>query len=505
MAGLKALAGDTVWYGLSSIIGRMITYFLVPLYTGVFATAEYGIVTELYAYVAFLLALYTYGMETAYFRYASKAENRAEIYNLSLSAIIASSLILSGTAALFADEIANLLGYEGHATVIYLLALIIAIDAIVAIPYAKLRLEKKAKKFAFIRLFNVALTVVLNLFFFVFCYQISEGNILPELQSWVAKYYDAAFKVKYVFWANFLANAAVLFLLWKEFKVLKFRLDPEKLKPILIYAFPLLIMSLAVVTNEMLSRSMLKYWLPEGFYPGKSNQAVLGIFGACYKLSVFMLLGIQAFRYAAEPFFFSSAGDKNSPKLFTQLMSGFIIFNALVFFAISVNLQPISMVFLTNPEYREALYIVPFLLLGYLFSGINYNLSVWYKVSDKTRYGAWITATGALITFVLNYLLIPIYGYFGSAIATLATFVSMTLLSYFAGQKHYPIPYDWRKALEYLTISSVGVALLFNLDLGHWMIDFLIKNSAVVLFIAYIYFRERKHISGRIIFGFRIP
>ncbi|PIB36756.1 hypothetical protein BFP72_15785 [Reichenbachiella sp. 5M10] len=506
MAGLKGLAGDTVWYGLSSIIGRMITYFLTPLYTAVLLTDEFGIYTELYVYVGFLYAIYTYGMETAYFRFASKADqSSSEIYNLSLSSIILSSLTLSAIICVFAHPVAAVLGYAGHETVIYWLAMIIAIDAIVAIPYARLRLEKKAKKFAFIRLFNVILTVLLNVFFYVICYQIIQGTLWPELQDTVARHYDMTFKVKYIFLSNVLANATVLILLHKELRDFKFKIDLHKLKPILSYASPLLIMSLAVVTNEMLSRAMLKYWLPEGFYPDKSNMDILGIFGACYKLSVFMLLGIQAFRYAAEPFFFSNAESKNSPQLFARVMSGFVVFNSVVLLAVSVNLQPISVIFLTNPDYREAIYIVPILLLAYLFSGINYNLSVWYKITDRTKYGAIITGFGALLTFGLNYLLIPTMGYFGSALATLATFFSMTMISYLLGRKYYPIPYDLPKALEYLLLSSIGSVALFELNLGHWAVNFLVKNTAVLLFITYIYFREKKHLSGRIIFGFKIP
>ncbi|MCV9388011.1 lipopolysaccharide biosynthesis protein [Reichenbachiella ulvae] len=505
MAGLRGLAGDTVWYGLSSIIGRMITYFLTPLYTGVLAKDMFGVYTEFYAYVGFLYAIYTFGMETSYFRYASKTDDPQSTFNVSLSSILVVSISISGALCLLATPITELLEYQGQEQVIYWLSSIIAIDAIVAIPYAKLRREKKPRKFAFIRLFNVSFTVLLNLFFYAFCLQIIEGKFLVSLASYISPWYDLDFQVKYIFLSNLIANASVVFLLYQEFKGFRFSLNREKLQPMIKYAMPLLIMSLAVVTNEMLSRTILKYWLPEGYYPGLSNQEVLGIFGACYKLSVFMLLGIQAFRYAAEPFFFSHSENKNSPQLFTKVMTGFIIFNCLVFYAVSVNLKPIGVVFLTNPEYREAIFIVPILLMGYLFSGINYNLSVWYKLTDQTKYGAIITSIGAIITIALNYYLIPVWGYLGSAIATFATFFTMATISYILGRKYYPIPYDLPKALEYLVLSSIGVAIIYPLELGHWFLDFVIKNLTVILFIAYIYFRERKQLSGIKVFGFKIP
>ncbi|UXP33180.1 polysaccharide biosynthesis C-terminal domain-containing protein [Reichenbachiella agarivorans] len=505
MAGLRGLAGDTMWYGLSSIVGRLINYLLVPLYTAVFALGEYGIVTELYAYIGFFYVIYTYGMETAYFRFATKGEDEKSIFNTSFSAILTSSFLFSVILVIFSSDIAAILGYEGKEVVIYWLAAIIAIDAIVSIPYARLRLQKKAKKFAFIKLFQVILIIVLNLFFYLLCYKIYQGVWFPEAKSIVDSFFDEEFKVKYVFLSNMVANALVLVLLSKELKDFNFTLKFDQLKPLLAYALPLLIMGLAGITNEMLSRALLKEWLPDNFYPGQSSLAALGVFGACYKLSVFMLLGIQAFRYAAEPFFFSEASNKNSPVLFAKIMSGFIALNAIVFMAVSVNLEPIGMVFLRNPEYREGLYIVPFLLLGYLFHGIYYNLSVWYKITDQTKYGAIITGFGAVMTVVLNYILIPIMGYFGSALATLLTFFVMTVINFVLGQKHFPVPYDVAKAAEYLLVSSVAVWLLFNLDAGHWALNFLIKNASVLLFVTYIYLRERKHLAGRIIFGYKLP
>ncbi|MGL1887308.1 MAG: polysaccharide biosynthesis C-terminal domain-containing protein [Reichenbachiella sp.] len=505
MSELKGLVSDTVWYGLSSIIGRMFSYFLVPLYTMTMLPAEYGIVTELYADLALYYVLYTYGMETAYFRFANKDIKETEVFNLTLSSIITTSLFFSACLVAFSTEIVNLLNYEGKEIAIYYLAGIIAIDAIVAIPYSRLRLQNKAKKFAFIKLFQIVFTLALNLFFYILCVNISKGIWFPSWAPTLQQNFDLDFLAQYAFLSNLIANAAVLLLLTREIHGFKFSFDFKKLKPLLIYGLPLLVMGLAGVTNEMLSRKVLKFWLPDGYYPGISSQAALGIFGACYKISVFMMLGNQAFRYAAEPFFFSKADKKDSPQLFSKIMDGFIAFNTIVFLAVSVNLQPIANFFILNKIYHQGLVVVPFLLLGYLFNGIYYNLSVWYKLTDKTRFGAIITSVGAIATIGLNFLLIPIYGYTGSAIATLITFFGMAISSYLLGQKHYPIPYQVSRAMEFITVSTLLVLITYPMQLDNWLLDMAAKNMIVLLYMIYIYYRQRKLFAGKVILGIKFP
>lgn len=506
MSSIKGLAGDTMWYGLSSIIGRMISYLLVPLYTAVFLPGEYGIVTELYAYTAFLYPIFTYGMETAYFRYANKnPEEEPTLFNLITTFMITSSISLAALLFWFGSDLATWLEYPGKETVFYWLASVLAVDAIVIVPFARLRFRKQAKKFAAIRFFNIAFAVFLNLFFLVFCLKIYEGTWFVSWQPYMLEHYDFAFKAKYVFLSNLISNALLILFLIKEFNGFKFSFDWKKVAPILLYASPLLFMGLAGATNEMLSRALLKIWLPEGFYSGQSSMAALGIFGACYKLSMFMMLGIQAFRYAAEPFFFSNAQDKNSPRLFANVMTGFVIFCTFVFVAISLNLEIIGMVFFANPAYSEGLYIVPILLLAYLFHGIYYNLSVWYKVTDRTIYGAGITIFGALVTIVLNYIFIPILGYFGSAIVTLISYFLMALVSYLFGQKYYHVPYQLFTIGKYVFLSSLLVYGFYQFDSGNWVINFFIRNFGVLIFAVGTYFAERKHLSGRVVFGFKIP
>lgn len=506
MSEVKRLAGDTMWYGLSSIVGRMISYLLVPLYTTVFLPGEYGIVTELYAYTAFLYPIFTYGIETAYFRFANKdPEKESELFNLTTTAMILTSLTLAGLLFWFAVDIAIWLEYPGKEQVFYWLAAVLAVDAVTSIPFARLRFRKKAKKFALIRFFNITFAVFLNLFFLVFCLKIYEGAWLPEWQEFMRAHFDFEFKAKYVFLSNLISNSLLIVFLLKEYDGYKPAINLSKFLPVLIYAAPMLFMGLAGVTNEMLSRALLKFWLPEGFYADQTSMDALGIFGACYKLSVFMMLGIQAFRYAAEPFFFSNAESENSPKLFSRVMTGFVIFNAFIFVAVSLNLEIIGIVFLNNPVYREGLFIVPFLLMGYLFNGIYYNLSVWYKLTDRTIYGAIITTIGALATIGLNFILIPMIGYFGSALVTLLSFFLMASISYLLGKKYYPVPYQVPRILIYLLFSSVLVFGFYSIDLGHWLSNLLIRNLGVVLFLVITYFAERRHLSGRVVFGVKIP
>lgn len=502
MSQLRKLAGETVWYGLSSIVGRVISYVLTPLYTSVFLPGEYGIVTELFAYAAFFNVIYMYGMETAYFRFATKnKENNAEYFNLCVSSVITTSILISSSLVIFSGPIMSVLGYEGKEEVIYWIAAILAIDSIYALPFAKLRLQGRARRFAVIRLSNVVIAVLLNMFFLVFCDGVHQGRFLSGWQELISNIYTTEFNVKYVFLSNLMANSLFVLFLSDQFKGFRYSFNFKKFRPMLVYGLPILVMGIAGTTNEMVSRAILKYVLPENFYPDKDNMAALGIFGACYKLSVFMMLGTQAFRYAAEPFFFSKADQPDSLQLFSNVMKGFVIFNSLVFLGVTVNLEPLGILFLRNPEYREGLYIVPFLLMGYLFLGIYYNLSVWFKVTDKTLYGALITGIGAAVTIGGNLMLIPLLGYFGSALTTLATYLVMATISYFFGQHYYPIPYKVANAFYYIGLASVLSGVFYNLSLDHLLLNTVVRNLSIILFLAIVYLSERQHLRGKKIFG----
>ncbi len=459
MSLLKKLASQTAVYGLSSVLGRTLNYLLVPLYTSVFAPGEYGIVTELYAYVAFLNIFYIYGLETAYFRFASKS-NGQNAFNIAFTSILISSFFFSGGIFLCSGEIAAILNYPQQGNFIRWLALILAIDAIVAIPFAKLRQDGKAFVFATFKLSNISLNIGLNLFFLVFC----PWFLADKSEHFLVSIYNAELGVGYVFLSNLIANAVYLIFFIPTWVKTRLTIHLKEWKSMMQYAWPILIIGFAGVTNEMLSRALLKYRLPEDFYQGYDNLEILGIFGACYKLSIFMTLAVQAFRYAFEPFFFARASDKDSLELFSKIMTWFVIFTSFSWLAVTVSLPYIGPIFLRQTSYLQALDAVPFLLGGGMFLGIFYNLSLWYKLTDKTRYGAVITTIGAIITFFLNWTLIPVFGYMGSAFATFSSYLTMVVISFFWGRKHYPVPYNVPKILFYIGLAGIGIVSLNQLQ-----------------------------------------
>ena len=461
MSVAKKLASQTAVYGVSSIVGRVLTYLLVPIYTAAFAAAEYGIVTGLYAYVSFLNVVFTYGMETTFFRFANRpGTDRRELYDRTLSLLVVSSVVLTVGLMLLARPLLKLLAIPaGHEQYAVWVALILGLDALTAIPFARLRLENKARRFASIKLAGIVANVALNLFFIVLCPAVVHSQWLPGLQPLVARLYDPTLGVGYVFLSNLLASGLTLLLLWRELVDFRFRLNLAFLRPLLAYAYPLMLMGLAGMVNETLDRILLPKWLPINFYPGQSSLTAVGIYGACYKLSIFMSLVIQAFRYAAEPFFFAQSTEKNSPAVFAMVLKWFTLCCAVIFVGISLNVEDFGRLFLRRPEYLQGLAVVPVLLLANLFLGVYYNLSVWFKLTDKTHYGTYIGAGGAVLTIVLNFLLIPVLGYMGCAIATLACYFMMAMLCWRLGERHFPVPYPALRLGLWLLVASVVVAL----------------------------------------------
>jgi O-antigen/teichoic acid export membrane protein len=481
MSVAKRLASQTAVYGVSSIVGRVLTYLLVPVYTRVFGRAEYGVVTELYAYVAFLNIVFTYGIETAYFRFANRAgADRQLLYDRVLSLLLLTSLVLSGVLALLARPLAELLRYPGQSSYIVWLAIILGLDAVVALPFARLRLENKARKFAAVRLVNIVVNVGLNLFFVKLCPEVLAGKILPALRPLVEAIYDPTLGVGYVFLVNLIANALYIPLLARELFGIRFRWpDREELRPLLVYAYPLMFMGLAGMVNEVLDRIVLKYWLPTGFYPGLTNEEAVGVYGACYKLSILMSLVIQAFRYAADPFFFSQSADKNSPATFALVLKWFV----------SLNLEDFGL--MIGPAFRQGLAVVPVLLMANLFFGMFSNLSVWFKLTDKTYYGTYIGAGGAVLTVALNLLLIPLLGYMGCAITTLVCYFTMAMVCWRLGQRHFPVPYPMGRLGLWLLFAVALVALGQWVPVAGWWARHAFHVGLAVLFLAALYSVER--------------
>ena len=490
---LKKLAGQTALYGVSTILGRILTYAMVPLYTTVFAAAEYGVVTELYAYVAFFNILYTFGMETAYFRFIARvrgdeaAERR--VYDVVWTTVFVISTLTSVLLLLNADGIATSLGYDTLGYTVRWLAVILWIDAIVAVPYARMRNENKALQFTVTKLSAIIFQVGLNLFFLL---------LLPKIHTINAglnALYALDLGVGYVFLANLIGNAIIPLMLWRYLWEVRLRLDPDVLRPMLVYAFPIFLMGIGGMINENIEKILLNDLLPPGFYPDKTSQEALGVYGACYKLSIFMMLAIQAFRYAGEPFFFSSAEDKTAPRLFAQVMHYFTVFSILILVGVSVNVNLLGRVFLRNPAYWDALYVVPFLLLAKLLYGVYINLSIWFKLTDKTYFGTITSVVGASVTLAGNFLLIPIIGYLGSAVASIACFAVMCLICYYYGQKYYPIPYNFTPTFWYLGVALLIVYASFTIELENNLLKDVINISTAVIFAAVVFLLEKSQLQ----------
>ncbi len=470
MNPLKKLAGDTALYGLGTIVPRLFNFLLLPLHTAVFNPGQYGIITYLYAFAAFLNVVYLWGMETAYFRFATRPEaHQQRAFNTAQTLVLLVSTLLSVGIILFARPLAEAMKMEGGVPYLYWLAGILWIDAALAIPFARLRLERKAQRFALIKILNIALLVLLNIYFL-----------------WLQQHRE----VVYVLQANLLANASQLLffvpVLFSWRPLIERAITPAMLK----YATPIMLTGLAGMTNEMFSRITLGWWLPDHFYPGRDANYALGVFGACYKYAVFMNLAIQAFRFAAEPFFFSNAANRNAPELFARINHYFVIVCSAIVVMVGVNLDALRFL-LGSEQYFEGLIVVPILLLAYLFLGVYYNFSVWFKIMDKTYFGTLFTAAGAFITVMFNYLLIPLMGYMGSALAALICYMSMTLACYLFGQKYFPIPYALRKTLLHISIA-VGYTYLVtwpvvdNLWLNH-----LYHLAATAIYLAGVWLSER--------------
>lgn len=488
MKAINKLAGQTAIYGLPSIIGRLLNYLLVPLHTSVFLKESFGVITEMYAYVAFLVVFLTYGMETAYFRFQSKEEKQdSSVFSTVLYSLIGSTLLFWAISSSFSQSIADWLGYPENNEYVLWFALIVGLDAISSIPLAKLRIETKAIRFAGINLASIAVNIGLNLFWLGYCMPAFESGQSNFLINWL---YSPEIGVGYVFLANLFASLIKFLLLTPQFRQLKLEFDWKMWRAMIVYGSPLLLSSLAIIVNENADKILIKRLLIDELGT-EGATGMVGIYGACYKLSIIISLFIQAFRYAAEPFFFAQAQDQSAPKTYAKIMNYFVITCALIFMGVMFYID-ILKYFLANEEYWEGLHIVPILLMANIFLGIFYNLSVWYKLNGMTRYGAMIAGVGAVITIVLNFWWIPIFGYLGSAWATLICYFSMSLLSYFIGKKYYKVPYQLTKVLFYL-LSALGLHLLF----AHFIsdlstsFDYTLKAIVMVLFVAMAWALEK--------------
>jgi len=477
---IKQLFGQTAVYGLGIVLPRLLNYLLLtPFYTRVFEKASYGVITELYAYVVFLLVILTYGMETGYFRYASNSDQKGRVYTTVLGSLFFTSILFIISMLLWGGSISKVLGYASNPEYFRWLAIIVGIDAFTSIPFARIRLYNRAGKYAIIRIVEVSINIGLNLFFLYYCPRHPDSQL-------VSMVYREEIGVGYVLISNMVASITKLILLLSEIlAAFKSSFDWKRLGTLLKYSYPLLVAGLAGTVNEALDRILLKHLLP----PDQNPMEQLGIYGANYKLAVLMTLFVQMFKYAAEPFFFSKSGEKNAKKLYADVMTFFVVAGLFIF--LMVNLYLDYFILFIGKSFREGSHIVPVILMANLVMGIFFNLSIWYKLTNKTMIGAVLVILGALITVVINTLYIPRYGYVASAWAHLICYSVMVLLSFLWSRKHYAVPYKTGRILIYISIALV--IYFFNELFLQEVMKF--KEPArllsMSLFAAIVYFRER--------------
>jgi O-antigen/teichoic acid export membrane protein len=445
---LKRLAAQTAIYGISSIVGRFLNYLLVPLFTYVFAPAQYGVVSEFYAYMGFLAVLLVFGLETGYFRFRdNSAEPPQMVYATALRFLIAANLSFFLLVILLADPISRVLMHEDHPEYVWWTAAIVAMDSVGAVAFAGLRAENKALRFATIKVVEILVNVFLNLFVIVLCRQAH----LEAADSFFGRLWSPEIGVGYIFLANMAASGVKLLLLTPQLRGVVCGFDPNLFSRMIRYALPMVAIGFAGIINEMLDRAALKYLLP---YEPDTNLKLLGIYSACYKLSILMSLFIQAFRYAGEPFFFAHAGNRDAPKIYADVLTYFVIFCVFIFLLVTLYIDIFQ--YFIGKSFRVGLGVVPILLLANLFLGVYVNLSVWYKLTDRTLMGAFVALAGAAITIVLLAWWVPLVGYMGAAWATLICYASMALISYVLGRRYYPVPYDVKRCAGYVLL---GIAL----------------------------------------------
>lgn len=443
MSLVKKLAGETVLYGLSSIIGRLLNMLLVPFYTRVLNTTnEYGAVIDLYATSAFIMVFFSYRMESAFFRYGTPADDRQRAFGSGMISLLASTAIITLLLMVFAQPVADLLEYPQHPEYIRWFTLILAFDCLAELPFARLRLEQRPKRFVAIKLINIGVNIGMNLFWLVFCPWAARHGM-----NWVHAVWAPGLGVGYIFLSNLLASIVTLAMLSPQLRGLRGAFDRALWSKMIAYASPLIIVSLAGIANEMFSRSMLKYLLPG---TPQENLGQVGIFGANYKLAALITLFTQAYRYAAEPFFFRHAADSDAMRTQAQVTKWFTITSAAGMLAILLFLDIVK--HFIAPKYWEGLHVVPVLLAANLLLGVYYNFSIWYRLKDRTALGAWISVIGALITIILNIILIPSYGYTGASWVTLVCYLFMSGATWYTGQKHYPVPYEMGRMLMYVAL-----------------------------------------------------
>lgn len=477
MSNLKGLVKDTAIYGISSIAGRFINYLLVPIQTAAFAAAggEYGVVTNIYAYTALLLVILTYGMETTFFRFVNKTDgDPMRVYSTVLITVGTTSLLFIVLVFAFLPTIATLMKYPNHPDWVAVMFVCVAIDAFKCIPFAYLRYQKKAAKFACLQLVNIVLNIVLNLLYLI---------ILPALRLNPFGLYDDKFtlNVGMVFYINLICTAVVVACFWRELTGFRYRFDRALWGRMMRYAWPLLILGIAGILNQTLDKIIFPY-----LYDGVDEKAQLGIYGAATKIAMIMAMITQAFRYAYEPFVFGKAKDRDSHDTYAKAMKYFVIFTLLAFLAVMAYMDILRYI-IRDRSYWPGLRVVPIVMAAEIMMGVYFNLSFWYKLIDKTIYGAWFSGIGCLVLVAVNVAFVPRYSYMACAWGGVAGYGTAMLLSYIVGQKKYPIDYPVRQILVYVALAAVLTAGMVLANRALPMAGSLAVNTLLIaVFVVYL-------------------
>ena len=478
MSGLKRFFKDTIIYGIAAVLPRVINFLLVRVHTDALPASDYAENTNFYIWIALLTVLLTFGMETAFFRFYKAEEKKDALIATSFISVFVAAIVFVVIAFSFSGFFTNLFDFSQNPMQFKLFIGILAIDAVSVIPFAYLRGANRPIKYTAIKMINVGIIVAINLVFLKFIPEFkASGKYLPEFLNTL---FESTSIVNFIFIANLIGSAASLILLLPILLKFKWHFNGVLFKKMLNYSWPIAVAGVAYVINENLDKILIGQMM---------DKTAMGIYSACYKLAIFMNLYIMAFRLGAEPFFFNHSDHKDARQTYARILNYFIIVGALVFVVIVVFLDVIKQLFI-NRQYWDAIVIVPIVLLANLFLGIYHNLSVWYKLTDKTRYGMLFSIIGAIITVIINVALIPVIGYIASAWATLFAYGSMMLLSYFIGDKQYPVPYDLKKSGSYLLLSIVLSFISFT----YFRENYIVSGLMVFVFAMLIFWNEKKEL-----------
>ena len=478
MANMKSLAKDTAIYGLSSIVGRFLNYLLVPLYTAKLSAASggYGVITNMYAYTALILVLLTFGMETTFFRFSNKeGEEPQKVYSTILTAVGFTAVVFVALVFTFISPLADVMGYAEHPSYIWVMAMTVAIDAFQCIPFAYLRHKKKAIKFAALKMLFIVMNILLNIVFFV-----ALPALYTSYPDEICKIYDPTIGAGYAFYINLACTASITFCFYKELTGFRYVFDRELMKRMFSYSWPILILGIAGILNQTADKILFPY-----IYKGENAHEQLGIYGAASKIAMIMAMITQAFRYAYEPFVFGKSKDKDNRETYAKAMKFFIIFTLLAFLTVVGYLDILKHII--GQDYWSGLKVVPIVMAAEIMMGIYFNLSFWYKLIDKTIWGAWFSGIGCSVLIAINVIFVPQYGYMACAWAGFAGYATAMTLSYFVGQKYYLIKYDLAGIGKYVVLALICFALMkLGRDYisGLWVV---VPNTLLILlFLAYI-------------------